>query len=277
MKVLAIARLTLAEASKRRLLLTGAVMGLAFVALFFGAFWFLDARADAPDGALSTVATTFLTVFGLYAVYFLTGLMAVFLAAGAISGDTDSGVLDALLARPISRPQYLLGRWAGLAALMSVFVAVMAGALLLAAWLFADYVALDPVATVALLALQAMVLLSLALLGSTVLPTGANAVAALALFGLAWLAGIIGNVGRSIDNDGMVLLATAVTVVVPSDAVWRAASYFAQSPLLLSAGDLPGVPFASSVPPPVALLGWGMLYPAVALALAALLFSRRDL
>lgn len=277
MRILTITRLTLAEATRRRLLITGAVVSLAFVAVFVAAFWFLHARAGTPEGALSTFASTFLTVFGLYAVYFLTGLMAVFLASGALSGDADSGVLHALLARPLGRGQYVLGRWGGLAALVTVYTTIMAGTLLTASWAFADYLALDALAAVALIVLQALVLLSLALLGSALLPTVANAVALLALFGLAWFAGIIGNVGRSIDNDALVTLATAISIAVPSDAVWRAASYYAQSPLLLSAGELPGIPFASAAPPSAALMAWGVAYPAVAVVLAAALFARRDL
>lgn len=277
MKVLAIARLTLVEAAKRRLLLSGGVVSLAFVALFLAAFWFLEARAGTAAGMLSALASTLLTVFGLYTVYFLTGLLSVFLAAGAVSGDVDSGTLHAILARPLSRAQYLLGRWVALAVLVTGYVAVMAAALLTAAWVFGDYVALDPLATVGLLALQAICLLSLALLGSTLLPTVANGVAVLALFGLAWLGGVVGSVGRSVGNETLGTLATVVGVAVPSDALWRAASYFAQSPLLVAAGELPGIPLASTVPPSVAAVAWGVAYPVVALGLAVVVFRRRDL
>lgn len=277
MRVWAIARLTLAEAARRRLLVTGGVVSVAFVAVFLAAFSFLDGRADDPDGALSAVAAAVLTVVGLYAVYFLTGLLAVFLAAGAISNDVDSGVLDALLARPLSRGEYVLGRWLGLAGIVAVFVVVMSGALLGAAWFFADYVAVHPVAAVGLLALQAVVLASVALLGSTLLPSVANGVTVLALFGLSWLSGIVGGIGRSLGNEAMVAMATAVGLAVPSDPVWRAASYFAQSPVLVAAGDLPGLPFASSAPPAAALVVWGAAHPLLMLGLAVAVFARRDL
>lgn len=280
MKVLAVARLTLAEAAKRRLLLTGGLVSLAFVALFLAGFWFLDDRAGGGAGAaglLSALASTLLTIFGLYAVYFLTGLLSVFLAAGAVSGDVDSGALHAILARPLSRAEYLLGRWAALAVLVTGYVTVMAATLLTAAWAFADYVALDPWAAVGLLALQAICLLSLALLGSTLLSTVANGVAVLSLFGLAWLGGIVGSIGRSVGNDALATLATVVSVAVPSDALWRAASYFAQSPLLLAAGEVPGIPLASAAPPSAAVVAWGVAYPVVALGLAVVVFSRRDL
>lgn len=277
MKVVAIARLTIAEAVQRRLVLTGAVVALGVVGLFVAAFWFLAARTSGPAEPLSALASTVLTIVGLAVVSVLTGAMAVVLGAGAISEDMDSGVLHAVLARPLSRAQYVWGRWAGLAALVAGSVTVMASALLAASWAFAGSVALDPVATVALLVLQATVLLSLALLGSTLLPTMATTVAVLTLFALAWLGGIVGTIGRSIGNDGVVAAATAVSLAVPSDTVWRAASYFAQSSALLSAGAVPGVPFASAAPPPAALLTWAAAYPLVTVGLAVLVFSRRDL
>lgn len=277
MKVVAIARLTIAEAVHRRLVLTGTVVALGVVGLFVAAFWFLASGTSGPGGPLSSLAFTVLTIVGLAMVSVLTGAMAVVLAAGAISNDMDSGVLHAVLARPLSRAQYVWGRWAGLAALVAGFVTVMASALLTASWAFAGSVALDPVATVALLVLQATVLLSLALLGSTLLPTMATTVAVLGLFGLAWLGGIVGTIGRSIGNDGVVAATTAVSLAMPSDTVWRAASYFAQSSALLSAGEVPGIPFASAAPPPTALLTWAVVYPLVTVGLAVLVFSRRDL
>lgn len=278
MKVLAIARLTLAEAVKRRLVVAGALLSLLFAALFVAGFSLLDARAEGPAGTvLSSFASTVLTVLGLYGVSFLAGLLALLLGVGAISGEIDAGTLDALLARPLRRGEYLVGRWLGLLAILTLYVTFLAGGLLVAARLIAGYTALNPWAAVALLTLQAAVLLSLALLGSTVLPTLANGVVVLSLFGLAWLGGIIASVGRAIGNTAMTTLATVVGVAVPSDTVWRAASYFAQSPLLRAAGEIPAVPFAASEAPPPGLVAWAVVYPAAVLALAALAFSRRDL
>ncbi|HVL99417.1 MAG TPA: ABC transporter permease subunit [Egibacteraceae bacterium] len=278
MRALTIARFTVAEAVKRRLVVTGTLVSALFAALFIAGFSLLDARGDGPaETALSAFGSTLLTVFGLYSVYFLAGLLAVLLGVGAVSGEIDAGTLHAVLARPLRRRDYLVGRWLGLTAILALYVTFMAGGLLLAAHLIAGYTALNPLMAIGLLAVQAAAMLSLALLGSTVLPTLANGVVVLSLFGLAWLGGIIATVGRALDNAAMTTLATAVGVAVPSDMVWRAASYFAQSPLLLAAGDVPGIPFASSHPPSAALVAWGVAYPAVVLGLAALAFARRDL
>lgn len=278
MTVLAIARFTLSEAVKRRLVVAGTLVSALFAALFVVGFSFLDARGQGPAGTvLSAFASTFLTVLGLYTVYFLAGLLALLLAAGAISGEIDAGTLHGVLARPVTRAQYVLGRWLGLVALVVVYVAFMAGALLLSARAIAGYTALNPWAAVALLVVQAVALLSLALLGSTVLPTLANGIVVLSLFGLAWLAGIIGTVGRALDNAAMTSLATAVGVAVPSDMVWRGASYYAQSGLLAAAGELGGIPFASASPPGPLVIAWALVYPLLLVVAAAGVLSRRDL
>lgn len=278
MTVLAIARFTLTEALNRRLVAAGALVSVVFAALFVAGFWFLDTRAQGPAGTvLSGFASTFLTVLGLYSVYFLAGLLALLLAAGAIAGEIDAGTLHAVLARPVSRAQYVLGRWLGLVALVAVYVTFLAGALLLSARVIAGYTALNPWAAVALLVVQAVALLSLALLGSTVLPTLANGIVVLSLFGLAWLGGIIGTIGRTLGNPAMTTLATAVGVAVPSDMVWRGASYYAQSGLLAAAGELGGVPFASASPPEPLVVAWALAYPLLLVAAAAGVLARRDL
>jgi ABC-type transport system involved in multi-copper enzyme maturation permease subunit len=131
--------------------------------------------------------------------------------------------------------------------------------------------------------LQMLVLLAVSLLGSTVLPTLANGVVMLALFGLAWLGGIIQFIGTiPPGNDLMANLGTAVSLLLPADAVWRGASYHLLPPSLLVAGSLvgqadPGLPFASTTPMAPAMLTWALAYPAACIGLAVAAFRRRDL
>jgi Cu-processing system permease protein len=131
--------------------------------------------------------------------------------------------------------------------------------------------------------LQVLILLAVSLLGSTVLPTLANGVVMLALFGLAWLGGIIGFVGSlPPGNELMANLGTAVSLLLPADAVWRGASFHVLPPSLLMVssfadrGDLQ-LPFAATAPIAPAMLAWAAAYPVACLALAVAAFRRRDL
>lgn len=281
--ILTIARFTLHEAVSRRLILSGAILSLVFLGLFALGFSFLYGfvqRDGTPALALrSAVFASTMTLLGLYAVNFLAGFLALFLSVGAVSGEVDSGTLHAVLARPIGRAEFVLGRWLAYAGLIGVYVGLMAGLLLVLARLIAGYEATDAPRAVGLMALGAVLLVTVSLLGSTLLSTLANGVVVFSLYGLAWLAGVVEFTGGAVENAAMVNLGIAVSLLVPSDAIWRGASYYIQSPVALSAlGTVgPGIPFASTTPPTASLLAWAAAYILVVLGGAVVAFSRRDL
>ncbi|MFL6224801.1 MAG: ABC transporter permease, partial [Actinomycetes bacterium] len=163
------------------------------------------------------------------------------------------------------------------------YVLVMSGALLLTARVVAGYQPGDVTRVVGLMILEVLILLAVSLLGSTVLPTLANGVVMLALFGLAWLGGIIGFIGTiPPGNELMANLGTAVSLLLPADAVWRGASFHVLPPSFLVAssftnGEDVGLPFASTAPIAPAMLVWALVYPVACLTLAVAAFRRRDL
>ena len=106
-------------------------------------------------------------------------------------------------------------------------------------------------------------------LGSWFVPLGIQQV----LF--AWLAGIIEFIGTTIANENMINLGVAVSLLVPTDAIWRVGSYYVLSG---GFGQLIGgsIPFASGAPPTPSFVVWALAYPFILLGAAALVFSRRD-
>jgi Cu-processing system permease protein len=292
---LVVARWTLLEARRRRLLLAGVVLSVAFVVLFAVGFALLYAdqerslsEAQALGSGLEAreellAMSTILVVLGLYGVQFLAALLGLFLGVASVSPEIDSGALHAVLARPLGRLQYLLGRFLALAGLLAAYVVVMSAALLLVARVVAGYQPGDAARAVGLMVLEVLILLAVSLLGSTVLPTLANGVVMLVLFGLAWLGGIIGFVSTiPPGNELMANLGTAVSLLLPADAVWRGASFHVLPPAFLAAGALAGgddvgLPFGSTAPMTPAMLAWALAYPAACLALAVAAFRRRDL
>jgi hypothetical protein len=106
------------------------------------------------------------------------------------------------------------------------------------------------------------------------------------LLGLAWLAGIIEFIGgllRSAPDatasDTLLNIGTTVSLFLPSDALWRGASYYLESPSLLAlmGATRTGIPFFSTSPPTTPLLLWSMGYTAVMLTASVLAFRSRDL
>ena len=283
-KTLRIMRLTLKEAMSRRLIPAAIVVSLLYLALFALAYNFAqDKGAQAITGQRSRVLVGIgmasLTLSGLYIVNLLSGFLAVFLSVGAISGEVDSGTLHAVLARPMRRSQFLLGRWLAYALMITVYVAVMAGLVMLSASTIGGYQAPDPARAIGLMILAALFLLTLSLLGSTFLSTLTNGAIAFTLFGLGWLSGVIEVLGGMQNNEGLLNLGTTVAILVPADQLWRSASYYVQSASILAASSTLGnaMPILANAPPTPFLVVWGLLYPLVLLGSAVYVFAQRDL
>jgi Cu-processing system permease protein len=288
--VLEIARFTLQEAVSRRLILAGVLISIGYLALFALGFHFAYSKSlestSTPEQRLSLgVAFAMLTLFGVYVVNYLASFLALFLSVGAVSGEIDSGTLHAVLARPLKRAEFVVGRWLGYVAILAAYIVAMTGMVLVIARLIAGYEVPDPWRALLLMLLEGVLLLTVSLFGSTLMPTLANGVVVFTLLGLAWLAGIIEFVGRLLQNasdstpsDAMLNIGTAVSLLLPSDALWRGASYYLESPSLLAVlSGARGVPFFSPAPPTTALLVWSLGYVAVVLGGAVLAFARRDL
>src|SRR5919198_5369806 len=157
--VLQIARFTLLEAVSRRLILAGVAISVGYIGLFALGFHFAYDKAletaPSPQARLSLgVAFATLTLFGVYVVNYLASFLALFLAVGAISGEIDSGTLHAVLARPLGRSEFIIGRWLGYSAMLCVYIVAMTGLVLLIARVIAGYEVPDPTRALLLMLLE---------------------------------------------------------------------------------------------------------------------------
>lgn len=66
----------------------------------------------------------FLLTWALGSTTLLLGLLNVFLGCGSLAGDIDSNRIHMTLTKPLGRPEYLLGKWAGLMAVNALLVVV---------------------------------------------------------------------------------------------------------------------------------------------------------
>lgn len=284
MTALPVTRLSIREAVSRRLVLIGALLSVAFLALFAFGFAALYDHVGEQIGTRAArtelaVAATMITVLGLYIVRFLAALLAIFLSSSAVATEIDSGLLHAVLARPLSRTSWLAQRWLAFALVTVGYVAMMTLAVIGIAGAIADYAPLDAGRAIAVIALELAVLLSVGLAASTTWSSVTSGVVTFCLFGVAWLAGIIELIGDELRNATMQMIGIATSLVMPSDALWRGASFYLQPPsvLVLTRSQGAGNPFAGVAPPTTRLVAWSVGYAVVLLALAAWRLRRRDL
>ena len=276
-----VVRMTLREAANRKVLLVGAVISVAFLLLFTVGFAVGFRQASSvEDPTDPAIAATIMTVLGLYAVQFLAAFMAVLLASGAVAPEIDSGRLHAILARPLSRTSWLAQRAGTFAGLAAFYIVVMSAAILAIAGGVAGYGAIAPWRGIALLALEVVVLVALGTALSVRLSAIAAGVLVIALYGAAWIGGIMGIVGTLVDNATLERIGIAVSLIIPSDELWRSASYYLQSPVFVAAASVEadtGNPLAGDAPPSGAFIAWALAYVAVWWLFADRWFRRRDL
>jgi ABC-type transport system involved in multi-copper enzyme maturation permease subunit len=280
--VLTIAALTLREAARRRVLLALAVLTLVLLALSWWGFSRL--AAESGEGTLTSGEARLTGSVMLNLVMFgfslIAALGSAFLAGPTLAGETESGIALAVLARPIRRSAFLLGKWLGLVAFGSGFVVLAGLAQCLVVRATVDYWPPEPVEALALLAAQTTVLLTLAVLLSTVISPMASGVVAVGLFGATWVAGVVGAIGASLDNDAVARVGTVSRILLPTDGLWRGAMHAFQDPSALvqfGGQDAEAFPFLSAAPLTVAYIAWVAVWVAMVWGLAATSFLRKDL
>jgi len=278
--VLTLAALTLREASRRRVLLALTVLTAVLIAL---SGWGFSRLAPESGGTLTSgearLTASILLNLVMFGFSLIAALGTAFLAGPTLAGETESGIALTVLARPVRRSAFLLGKWLGLVAFGSGFVVLAGLAQCLVVRAAVGYWPPDPAAALALLAAQTTVLLTLAVLLSTAVSPMASGVVAVGLFGTAWVAGVVGGIGASLDNESVERIGTLSRMLMPTDGLWRGAMHGFQDPrALLQFGDEgQAFPFLSAAPLTTAYLAWAALWVAMVWGLAAASFVRKDL
>jgi ABC-type transport system involved in multi-copper enzyme maturation permease subunit len=268
-----VARQVVSEASRRRLLLALVLLTVVVIALtVWGVSRIDDLRtAGQPlsDAQKKTIVSQLL-ILVMFMFSWVLSLAAVFVAAPAISGELESGIALAVLARPISRAEYVVGKWLGLAALVVTYGVAAALIELAAVQAVSGYQPPHPLEFLGFVLGEGIVILTFALMLSTRLAGMVGGVIAAILFGIAWMGGIVGGVG------------TATKLILPTDGLWRGGVWSLEPSIVIAAqsGLGPAVaanPFFAAEPPPAPYVAWAIAWIAVMLALAIWSFRSREI
>jgi ABC-type transport system involved in multi-copper enzyme maturation permease subunit len=276
---LVIARLTFREAGRRRILVAALGLGIVFLTIYGLGIHFI--RADmAKQGqhlqrVVAVPAYNFLTLSGLYVVNFLTLTLTVLTAVDTVSGEIDGGTIQAIAAKPILRRQILIGKWLGFAAMVTLYLVLMAGGVMVLSRAILDYSVPNGLRGLALIWGNQLLILNVTLLGGTLLSTLANGVLVFAGYGVAFIGGWMEQIGAFLGNQTTVVIGIIASLLMPSEAVWRRASFEMQSSLTSA---LPATPFTGAISVPSrAMVAYAVVYATIALALAVWSFGQRDL
>jgi ABC-type transport system involved in multi-copper enzyme maturation permease subunit len=130
--------------------------------------------------------------------------------------------------------------------------------------------------SVSVMVFQALVLLSLCLLGGTFLSTVTNGIVVLMFYAIALVGGMVEQIGGLLNNATMEDIGIISSLVMPSDTLWKMASNWLQ-PTLPSLTAQMVSPFSAITPPSLWMLAYAGIYMLFAVGASMWVFQRRDL
>jgi ABC-type transport system involved in multi-copper enzyme maturation permease subunit len=284
--ILTFAKLTVWEASRRKLLIALLALTLLIIvgtSFLMSRLWTIPANQGRPPSEVEVrlIASQLLIVitFMFSAVLALSSVMV---AAPSISADVESGLVLSMLSRPVRRADMVLGKWLGLAVLVVLYAGGSGVLELIGVQLTTGYLPPHPVQLIAYVAGEGVILLTLALLVSTRLSGMTGGIIGLAAYFIAWIGGILGGVGTALNNDSLRHAGTVISLLVPTDQLWRGAVFSMEPASILATARaagraLAGNPFLVSDPPAFAFLAWTVVWIAGVLALTMWSFRAREI
>ena len=249
-----IASLTFRETLRRKALLGAIILTVGFLGLYGVGSYF--AFRDLGEGSrLSADMRLFvygeILLAGLFGVANIGALLAIFVAAGTIATEVEEGTLHAIAPRPLYRWEIVLGKWVGFALMVSIYVATTGFVAAMIVYSLTGYMSPQLGCGLALMALKAMLLLSVSMLLSTFLPALTTGIIAFILYAVGNIGGMVEQFGFLMSNQTLVNIGIITSLIIPSDALWKMAATALQPPVssgLLATLRAAG-PFSVANPP----------------------------
>lgn len=278
-----VARMTFQEAIRRRLALTGLILGILFLIVFYIGFHMISIEitreATLEGGAayrnvMQAEMSNFLLMAGLYAVTFLSVAMGALLGADTLAGEINSGSIQTIVTKPIRRSDVVFGKWLGFAGLLGLYALLMSGGVVLIVFFQSDYLPRNMLTGLSLIYLESLLVMTISLAGSSAMPALATGGMVFGLYGLAFLGGWIEQIGSLANNPSAVKIGIVTSLVVPTEALWRRAAYEMQTPLASTLGISP---FGAFSIPSILMVVYAIVYIVIVFAIAVSTFQHRDI
>jgi ABC-type transport system involved in multi-copper enzyme maturation permease subunit len=284
--ILTFTNLTIREVTRRKMALVALILGLAFLLIFNVGFFFIfqELRSNLNQAGVESAimnakqvqreVANFLLMSGLYTINFLATVMATLVSADTLSGEIQSGTIQTLVSKPVHRAEVVLGKWLGFALLLAAYIVLMAGGTILGVWVQAGYLPPHILAGIALIYLGILIVLSLSVASSSMFSTLATGGVVLGLYGLAFIGSWVEQIGSYLRNEIALQIGILTSLLMPSEALWRRASFEMTSPLVRMTT---GSPFTSASVPSPLMIGYAVIYLVIILFVGLRIFQKRDL
>jgi hypothetical protein len=158
--------------------------------------------------------------------------------------------------------------------MIAAYIVFLAGGVVLLMQLITGFTQQHLPVALALMWLEATVLLSVAIAGGVRFTTVTNGIVAFAFYVLAFFGGWIEQIGVLLGNSSARYIGTAISLVSPTDVLWRLAMHVLQPPVM---AQVLFNPFSPASVPSAAMVWWAAGFAMIVLAMAVRGFQKRAL
>ena len=229
---------------------------LLFSALLMAASIFLGALTIAEQYKI-------VTDMGLAAINLIGVIIAIFVGIGLVTKEIERRTIYTIMARPVSRTQFVLGKYFGLAATLTVNVLVMFAVLLLTLWWLHAPMPFSLFQAAGLIFVELLVITALAMLFSTFSSATVSASLTLGLYVIGHLTQDLKGIAEKSHNEFITALMTGMYYLFPNLEL-----------LNIKGTAAAGVPVSLTYQ--AWATGYGLLYAGLLLAVSCVIFQRRD-
>lgn len=200
---------------------------------------------------------------GLAAINLVSVIIAIFVGIGLVSREIERRTIYTILARPIARVQFVLGRYIGLAGIVILNVAIMFAMFLATIWLSGFTIHGALFQAVQLIVVESLLLMAIALLFSTFSSATLSVSMTIGLYIVGHLTGDLKIIAEKSSSQVAKGLMTSLYYVCPN-----------LEALNIKGQAASGVSIA--IETQVLVTTYGVLYAGLLLFIACLIFQRRE-
>ncbi|MBB83690.1 MAG: hypothetical protein CL931_07760 [Deltaproteobacteria bacterium] len=252
LRIQALATNTFREAIRNKLLYT--LLGFSFLMIASGVLLATLSYVEMDE---------ILQDMGMSAIRFFSAGIATFVGIGLIYNEVDRRTIFTILSKPVSRSEFLLGKWAGLTFTVWLQLALMALAFAVVSGLAGAPLSSDHFLAIALIGLELMVLVAIATLFSAFTTPMLAALFTLGFWMIGHLTRDLHALSQQSDLEGVAAAGSWVFQLLPDFEVFNKTLEAVQG-LPIGAGEVS-----------LAIV-YAVGYTGCTLLLGSMIFSRRD-
>jgi Cu-processing system permease protein len=200
---------------------------------------------------------------GLAAINLIGVIIAIFVGISLVNKEIERRTIYTIMARPISRMLFILGKYAGLALTLLINVSIMLTVFLLTLWLYRVPIGLSLFQAVQLIFVELLIVTAIALFFSTFTSSTLSAILTLGLYIIGHLTADLKGIAANSDNEAARTIVNILYYLCPNLEM-----------LNIKGQAAVGIPVAPEYLIFASL--YGLVYAAMLTTGACLIFHRRD-